>query len=222
MKSGRYPQYEQEYRREPGRASGRGRSAADRPLRSYGRPARGHRPVPHLKDGQGTLDWIGDVIKIVLIVVVIMFCVSMSHRAYEIGYNIFYEKAVDEKGSGQTIEVTITDGMTVNQIGKLLQEKGLIKDAEVFFYQERFSSYHGKIVPGTYDLSTEMTPSEMIKKMAANYKEKNDSGEASSASSGQSGTAASAEGSSFDASPADTAEGASDSLEQSQEGQQAE
>lgn len=174
-----------------------------------------------MKDGQGTLDWIGDVIKIVLIVVVIMFCVSMSHRAYEIGYNIFYEKAVDEKGSGKTVEVTITDGMTVNQIGKLLKEEGLIKDAEVFYYQERFSSYHGKIVPGTYELSTEMTPSEMIKKMAENYKEKDDSGESSSASTEQGTGSASAEDSSADTSSADTAE-TPDSSEQSQEGQQAE
>lgn len=134
--------------------------------RGYRRPQR--RPMPRLKDGQGTLDWIGDVVKVVLIIVVIMFCVTMSHRAYEIGYSIFYEAAVDEKGSGRTVEVTVTDGMTAVQVGKLLQEDGLIKDAEVFSYQERFSSYHGKIYPGTYTLSTEMTPSEMIKKLAEN------------------------------------------------------
>ncbi len=134
--------------------------------RGYRRPQR--RPMPRLKDGQGTLDWIGDVVKVVLIIVVIMFCVTMSHRAYEIGYSIFYEAAVDEKGSGRTVEVTVTDGMTAAQVGKLLQEDGLIKDAEVFSYQERFSSYHGKIYPGTYTLSTEMTPSEMIKKLAEN------------------------------------------------------
>ena len=134
--------------------------------RGYRRPQR--RPMPRLKDGQGTLDWIGDVVKVVLIIVVIMFCVTMSHRAYAIGYSILYEAAVDEKGSGRTVEVTVTDGMTAAQVGKLLQEDGLIKDAEVFSYQERFSSYHGKINPGTYTLSTEMTPSEMIKKLAEN------------------------------------------------------
>ncbi len=134
--------------------------------RGYRRPQR--RPMPRLKDGQGTLDWIGDVVKVVLIIVVIMFCVTMSHRAYKIGYSIFYEEAVDEKGSGRTVEVTVTDGMTAAQVGKLLQEDGLIEDAEVFSYQERFSSYHGKIYPGTYTLSTEMTPSEMIKKLAEN------------------------------------------------------
>lgn len=140
--------------------------------RGYRRPQR--RPMPRLKDGQGALDWIGDVVKVVLIIVVIMFCVTMSHRAYEIGYSIFYEKAVDEKGSGRTVEVTVTDGMTAAQVGKLLQEDGLIKDAEVFGYQERFSSYHGKIYPGTYTLSTEMTPSEMIKKLAENVPAEDD------------------------------------------------
>ena len=87
--------------------------------RGYRRPQR--RPMPRLKDGQGTLDWIGDVVKVVLIIVVIMFCVTMSHRAYKIGYSIFYEEAVDEKGSGRTVEVTVTDGMTAAQVGKLLQ-----------------------------------------------------------------------------------------------------
>ena len=33
--------------------------------RGYGRPQR--RPMPRLKDGQGTLDWIGDVVKVVVL-----------------------------------------------------------------------------------------------------------------------------------------------------------
>lgn len=171
MRSGSYPQKQERYQRMPERTSGNGRSYRASYASGTKRSGRGRRPVPHLKDGQGTLDWIGDVVKVVLIVIVIMFCVSMSHRAYEIGYNIFYEEAIDEKGSGHTVEITVTDGMTPQQIGKLLQENGLIKDAEVFRYQELFSSYHKKIVPGTYELSTEMTPSEMIKKMAENYQE---------------------------------------------------
>ncbi len=118
------------------------------------------------RGGQGTIDWIGDIVKIVLVVIVIMFCVAMSHRAYQIGYNIFYEKAVDEEGQGHTVEVTVTEGMTTAQIGTMLEEAGLIEDGGVFPYQERFSSYHGKIEPGTYTLSTEMTPSEIIKTMA--------------------------------------------------------
>lgn len=178
MRSGSYPQNQDRYQRMPERAPERGRSYRASYASGGNSKGRGRKPVPHLKDGQGTLDWIGDVVKIVLIVIVIMFCISMSNRAYEIGYSIFYEEPVDEKGSGHTVEVTVTDGMSVQKIGKLLQEDGLIKDAEVFHYQELFSSYHGKIVPGTYELSTEMTPSEMIKKMAENYKEPEESSSA--------------------------------------------
>ncbi len=118
------------------------------------------------RDGQEALDWIGDIIKVVLVVVVVMFCIAASGRAYRIGYSIFYEKALAEEDCGESIEVTVTEGMSTAQIGNMLKEAGLIEDAAVFPYQERFSSYHGEIKPGTYTLSTEMTPSEMIKVMA--------------------------------------------------------
>ena len=127
----------------------------------------GSGPRQSWKDGQETIDWVGDIVKIVLIIVVIMFCISMSHRAYQIGYNIFYEKAIDDSANAQSIEVTITADMSVKQIGNMLQAAGLIsEDGEIFQYQEQFSSYHGKIQPGTYTLSTDMTPSEMIKAMS--------------------------------------------------------
>ena len=142
--------------------------------KSYRRPGNGHSQAPVRRGQPGALDWIGDAVKIVLVILVIMFCISMSHRAYEIGYNIFYEKAVDDSTNARTVEVTVTADMSVSQVGKLLKEEGLIEDAEVFQYQERFSSYHGKIAPGTYQLSTDMTPSEMIKEMADNSEDETD------------------------------------------------
>ncbi len=130
------------------------------------RTMRDERAAMALRDGQETLDWIGDIIKVVLVVIVIMFCVASSGRAYRIGYSIFYEKALAEEGYGESVEVTVTADMSVAQIGNMLKSYGLIEDAAVFPYQERFSSYHGEIQPGTYTLSTEMTPSDMIKVMA--------------------------------------------------------
>lgn len=128
-----------------------------------------------MRDHKGVIDWIGDIILIVLIILVIMFCVSTAQKAYDIGYNIFHQDSMDPEGQGTEVEVTITDGMSTSQIGKLLQEKGLIKDASVFPYQERFSSWHGKIVPGTYTLSTDMTTDEMLKIMSADYEEDTES-----------------------------------------------
>ena len=56
----------------------------------------------------------------------------------------------------------------MKEIGQLLQEKGLIRDAKHFYLQEFFSSYHKKLQPGIYELNTAMTPEEMMAVMAAN------------------------------------------------------
>lgn len=124
-----------------------------------------------LHDEPKAIDRIGDAAKILLVVVVIVFSISISGQAYEIGYNIFYEEAVDEEGEGVEIEVTITEDMSVAQIGTMLEEAGLLQDGSVFRYQELFSSSHGQITAGTYTLSTEMTPSEIIAALAENYEE---------------------------------------------------
>lgn len=145
-----------------------------------GNAQRRHKGMVQLHDKQTTIDWIGDIIKVVLIVVVILFCVSMSRDAYEVGYSIFYEEAVDEEGEGEEIEVTITEDMSVSQIGSMLEAYGLLLDGSVFEYQELFSSSHGQIVPGTYTLSTDMTPSEIISALAENYEEESEEEDASS------------------------------------------
>ena len=56
-------------------------------------------------------------------------------------------------------------------IGKNLQEKGLIRDANLFFVQELLSENHGKINPGIYDLNTSMKSDEMLAIMAAEPEE---------------------------------------------------
>lgn len=144
------------------------RDGRDSRYRRYGSR---RRRLRRLHDQQNALDWIGDVLKVVLVILVILFCISMSHQAYEIGYNIFHQESMAPEGEGEDVEVTITDGMSVDEIGQLLQEKGLLKDGSLFRYQERFSSWHGKIVPGTYTLSTDMTPDDMLKVLSADYQD---------------------------------------------------
>ncbi len=140
--------------------SRQGRSARD-----YERMER-RRRQQEMNSRQNILDWLGTVAKWVLIVLLIMFFVSLSKKAYSIGYNMFSEKAMAEKGEGETIAIEITSDMSLDTIGQLLQDNGLLEDGSVFRFQERFSNYHGEIKPGTYDLSTEMTPQEMIAIMA--------------------------------------------------------
>ena len=51
------------------------------------------------------------------------------------------------------------------------KEKGLIRDAKLFYFQEMFSEYKGELKPGVYELSTGMTPYEMMEIMSASDEE---------------------------------------------------
>ena len=119
-----------------------------------------------MKHRQSILEWIVTIVKWVIVVILIMFFIKEAKVAYQLGYDIFAQEAMAEEGMGTTVSVTITEGMSVKQIGELLEEQGLIKDATVFPFQERFSSYHDEIKPGIYELSTEMTVDEMLEIMA--------------------------------------------------------
>ena len=56
--------------------------------------------------------------------------------------------------------------MGAKELGDLLEKKGLIRDAELFFVQLKLSSYSGKMKEGTYTLSTSMTAYEMMQIMS--------------------------------------------------------
>ncbi len=125
---------------------------------------------------ESVLDIIGSIAKYVVIIILVLFFISLARRGYETGYSIFNQTAVDEAGQGHEVTVEITQGMSVKEIGKLLKKEGLIQDDTIFAAQEYFSSYHGELMPGTYTLSTEMTPDEMMATMAENYAEDADAG----------------------------------------------
>lgn len=101
------------------------------------------------------------LIKIALIVLVIVVVYKLTFKAYDFGYRIFADTAIDSE-PGITRAVSIADGLSAKEIGKILEDRALIKDATLFILQERFSEYHDKIKPGQYELSTAMTPYEMM------------------------------------------------------------
>lgn len=101
------------------------------------------------------------VLKVVLAVVVVMFVYKGAMLAYDYGYRVFAEEAVDE-APGFDMAVTIDSGMGAKEIGKLLENKGLIKDGTLFYLQNILSRYKGKLKPGTYTLNTSMTTEDMM------------------------------------------------------------
>ena len=105
------------------------------------------------------------VFKVVAAIIIMMLVYKASLSAYEYGSRVFHEPPV-ESGEGKIIEVTISEGDTTKEIGEILAEKGLIRDAFLFRIQEALSKYNDELLPGTYELSTAMTAEEMMKIMA--------------------------------------------------------
>ncbi len=114
--------------------------------------------------------------KIVLVVVAAMFIYKYAVVAYDYGYRIFSEQPMTS-GEGRKVEVPITEDMDVKEIGQVLENKGLIRDANLFRMQERLSENHGKIKPGLYELSTSMAAGEMVAVMSERASDSEESGE---------------------------------------------
>lgn len=80
-------------------------------------------------------------------------------------YNYISEgtQAFDEE-SEEVIEVEIPIGSGLNNISKILEDKGVIKSARLFKYYAKFNN-ESQFQAGTYELSKAMTPDELIKSL---------------------------------------------------------
>ncbi len=110
------------------------------------------------------------IIKVVIAVFIIMFVYNTAVKAYDFGYRVFAEEPMTT-GEGRIISVYVEEGDSAKDVGMNLQEKGLIRDANLFYVQELLSENHGKIKPGIYDLNTSMNSNEMIAIMSAEPEE---------------------------------------------------
>ncbi len=116
-------------------------------------------------------------VKVAFVIVVAMLISKYAKVAYNYGYHIFNQTAVSS-GTGRTVTFTVGSGDSADTIAENLLGVGLITDKRLFKLQERFSEYHGMEQAGTYELSTSMTPEEMISIMSGG--QKSDDAEASS------------------------------------------
>lgn len=117
-----------------------------------------------------TMSIINAVVHILITLVVIIVIYAGAMRCYDFGYRIFTDTPMSLE-PGRDITVIINEGNSTGQIGTLLKENGLIKDAAVFVVQEKLSEYSGEIKPGVYVLNTSMTTEEMIAVMSGNMVE---------------------------------------------------
>lgn len=102
---------------------------------------------------------------ILIILVVFIGAFKATKFCYDFGYRIFTEQPVEE-APGSEVVVQISEADSAMDIGKMLEDKGLIRDSELYVAQYYLSAYVDKLLPGTYTLSTSMTAKEMMNVMS--------------------------------------------------------
>ena len=111
--------------------------------------------------GKAGLVIAGGVFRTALYICVAVLIFWGGKTAYQFGYNVFDQQAISPV-AGQEVTVVIQEGSSVYDIGRILESKGLIEDAKVFYVQEKLSNYRGKLNAGTYLLSTAYTPTRIM------------------------------------------------------------
>jgi len=107
------------------------------------------------------------IVKIALAAVLIVIVFRLAIYAYDFGYQVFADIPVSE-GEGRTVSVVVSEGQDGRELAKLLEEKGIIRDADVFYVILLLSKERGMekaedmLQPGTYEVSTAMGSAEIL------------------------------------------------------------
>lgn len=119
---------------------------------------------------------LGTIFRVAVVIVVVVFVYRAALMAYDYGYRIFQETPVSA-APGTDMRVEITVGKSALQIGEILEQKGLIRDAKLFYIQNLLSKYKDKLQAGSYVLNTSMTMEEMMAVMSSGEPENTQSNE---------------------------------------------
>lgn len=106
------------------------------------------------------------VMRVLSISITVLFCVlvvcglyQVGLKCYDFGYRVYTEPAVSQENGKEQI-VQITEDMGTKDLAELLEEKGLVRDARLFYFQAKLAGFN--LQPGVYKVSTSMTAREMM------------------------------------------------------------
>lgn len=117
-----------------------------------------------MRNGSVVSAVIGTILKVVVVVVAAFFIYRGAMVCYDYGYRVFTEPAMTT-GEGRTVTITVEPDMSAMEIGELMKNKGLTRDARLFALQYLLSEYKEDVVPGTFEVKTSMTAEEIMQAM---------------------------------------------------------
>ncbi len=121
------------------------------------------------------LIFMGFIVRASILALVILVIFRIGQKAYDFGFRIFTEEAVSP-APGRDVAVTIVQGDSTMDVARMFEEKGLIRDPNLFYVQKKCSVYDNDIQPGFYTLNTSMTAEDMFAIIAGRKDEAGDTG----------------------------------------------
>lgn len=103
----------------------------------------------------------GTIFRLAILAVCVLLISKAGKYAYDFSYRIFTEEPMSP-APGRDVAVTIVQGDSVMDVCKMLEEKGLVRDAKLTWVQKKVSVYDDDIKPDFYTLNTSMTADEMF------------------------------------------------------------
>ena len=109
------------------------------------------------------------VMHVVSISITVLFCVlvvcglyRVGLKSYDFGYRVYTEPPVSQDGGTEAL-VQITEDMGTKELAATLEEKGMVRDQRLFYFQAKLSGF--KLEPGVYKVSSAMTARELMAAM---------------------------------------------------------
>ena len=96
---------------------------------------------------------------------IIYFVYKAALFAYDFSYEVFGDPVMS-KYNTETTTIVVKSGESAADIAEDLKEAGLIKYELAFRVRVRLEDMGAKIMPGTFELSPNMTTSEMLHKLS--------------------------------------------------------
>lgn len=115
--------------------------------------------------GKIVLSVVSSILSFSIMVLVVIAVLKTGKAAYDFGYRIFTEPAMEE-APGQDVTVKVEAGVSAMELGSLLEEKKLVQSGVLFMLQLTVLDYDDKLKAGTYTLNTSQTAKEMMQVMA--------------------------------------------------------
>ena len=101
-------------------------------------------------------------LRVAVFVLVCLGIVYLGQTAYRYTHAVISDAAVEAE-PGRNVKVQIPEDVSMKKLADVLEENGLIEDANIFRIQMKLADSPETVKAGTYELNTSMAPTEMLK-----------------------------------------------------------